>query len=165
MNNSINKTMDSVEVVEMASRLKLAENDLWNIYFETGTSYVDALERRARRKRIFDALFQPMLKNAEFGERSFADVMSTIRLSPVFWFWWSVQFWNVCHYTQPKDISDLINNLFDVDDLIPHFILKQIFYGRQEPKRQAGASTTPGTEVTNTGATPHEARTGIKSRV
>lgn len=127
MEQSINKKMQSVTVLQTASRLGILNDELWNLFYETGAEFLDRLSMRVRRKRTFDAQFKSMLIFPAFGDKDFTKVMAQIRHSPSFWFWWGVQLWSTCHQIHFRTKEDLEESLQHIDNLIPHFILKQVF--------------------------------------
>ncbi len=165
MENAIRKNMQSEAVSAAINKLCLKDNELWQLFYDTGADYLDNLEKRLHRKRVFDLMFKRFLSIDGFGAKSFASVMKTIRISPAFWFWWSVQLWSRCNQFEFHTKTELIYHLQFNDALIPHFILKQIFYGKQEPKCRPGTTGIPSCKVATINPASGKVRRGAASKV
>lgn len=165
MKNAIEKNMNSAAICETANRLHMKGDELWQLFYNTGADYLDNLERRLHRKQVFDVMFKSFLHDKAFGEKTFPEVMNAMRVSPAFWFWWSVQLWSMCGQFVFRTKIQLEYNIQLNSALIPHFILKQIFYGKQEPKRRPRTEGTPSREATKSNPTQGKVRKGVGSKV
>ncbi|WP_297096447.1 hypothetical protein [uncultured Draconibacterium sp.] len=165
MELKINKKLRSGTLLHTACRLSVSENDLWEMFFESGCIYLEDLAEQIKRKRVFDALFKAFLNSPEFGEMLPCEVFNKIRFSPAFWFWWSVHFEMTCQNEFIESKQDLGNNLAMIDALIPNFILKQIFYGKQKPECRQRAAGVPACKTTTVRATPGKVRKEVGSGI
>lgn len=162
MEQLINKKMQSVTVLETATRLGILNDELWNLFYESGAEFLDLLSMRVRRKRTFDAQFKSMLVYPFFCNMGFNEVMKQIRYSPLFWFWWGVQFWSTCHQIHFRTKQEFESSLQHIDNLIPHFILKRIFNGKQERKRKERVTELFNHQITQTGNKRNRAKQKVK---
>jgi hypothetical protein len=119
-----------------------------------------------QRKRTFDALFKPLLRSPGFGKMSPREALRAIRFSPAFWAWWGTQFWMACRQSGACDgQTGLFERLQFNQALIPGFILKQIFDGKQKPARNQAAgrkaANAPYGAAGKTGATGRCVESGV----
>ncbi len=166
MNEVINKNMQSASVKRAAAAIRVSEDDMWHIFYDTGLEYLNRFEQRIRRKRVWDAQFKKLLSSdRDFGNKSYTEVMDTIRNSSRFWFWWSVNFWSECKLQCFDDEAELRYNLQTNELLIPHFILTKIFYGKQEPECNQRADSSLAPKTSNATGEKREAGKRVGSRV
>lgn len=129
MDKLINTTIESPDVEQVAGALRLSNNQLWNLYYESGMEYLSLLAQRIKSKRFFDAQFRPMRTNRAFSRLSVSQALAAIRFSPSFWFWWATQVWSLCRRPdQFSDETELFYRLQFNSERIPTYILKRIFY-------------------------------------
>lgn len=165
MKLTIEKTMLNASVVEASNRLRLSEDKLWNIYYNSGDEYLNCLQELIKRKRFFDALFGAMIGEPGFGKMNLVDVFSKIRKSTAFWAWWSSQFWSVCRENKFRDSTELFYRLQFNDSLIPFFILKHIFNGNQNLSSGKTKIGTPENEIAEPFAAARTARKRARNEV
>ncbi|MDX9703901.1 MAG: hypothetical protein RBU23_12790 [Candidatus Auribacterota bacterium] len=167
MNDEINKVMQSHSIVQAANRLHLRKDEIWSIWFDSGLEYLECLKVRVRHKRVFDAMFGALrVASPVFGGLHLPEVFDRIRNSDEFWAWWSTQMWCICREKGTiRDSTELFYRLQFTDSLIPLFILKKIFNGKQEPSGRQTTGSAPACEIADAYFKAGGAGKRIKSRV
>lgn len=130
------KTLQTREIVKVAERLRLRGDELWNIWYDSGIEYLELLRQRIAHKPVFDAQFRALITLPGVASAGITEVFDTIRNSGLFWSWWAAQTWCICSEANLCDKTGLIYALQFNESLIPHFILKQIFNGKQKHEGQ-----------------------------
>lgn len=134
MNNQAGILFKSKPVTSIIDRYKLNEDEIWNIYYETGIEYINTLKQRVKRKRVFDRLFKPFVIN--IGDMMPSEVFRMIEFSSEFWNWWALNLYEVCCIYMPDksfDKHELYLRLMFKSELIPNETMTKIIDdGRQK---------------------------------
>ena len=164
MEQIIERNMRCRVIQNTASSIGINLEQTWDLFYESGSDYLDFLTVRMKKKRDFDTMFKSMLQKPGFGSFTPREIITKIRNSQVFWEWWSMQMWCICeHYSFTN--KDELKSTLAFCDPIPEFILTKIFYGKQKPQSTKRTDAEFNREVDNSGTTQSKVRKGDRSKV
>lgn len=131
MESTINKIMNSRNIAAAAKRYGLGNDEMWNLYYESGILFLECLKVRIKHKRVFDHVLKPF--SSQIGNMSLPEVFKMIEYSPSFWKWWANHLWCVC-YNCKGGIREMIYSVIYDNVYFPNFTLKNIINDKNKQK-------------------------------
>ena len=118
---SINKSVKLISVF-----LKVSENRAWEIYYNSGCGYLDALKKRITSYNVLRLQFGELLHDGSL-KISPEETFHRIEVSSVFWAWWGVVCTEVLFMFTGSGSVEFSRTLTGSSELIPQSTLKSIF--------------------------------------
>ncbi len=149
MKNSIETTVFTDAVEGISVKLNVSTREAWNIMYNMGLDFIDTLQVRITRKRVFDLQFRAMFEKPGFGSLTPETVFAAIKHAPEFWDWWANKVFFAC--ADSKEITDQASLMYALEfteSIIPIFTLNKIFYAKHKESGSSKAiGDAPGKEI------------------
>jgi hypothetical protein len=116
-------------VQSVAVRIALRDDQIVNLWYETGCHYIDHLLQQTRKSEVFYTLFTQVIKRESFKRTAISQMFSRIQESPVFWDWWARVLKLICQEFSDSILSrkDLEYYLTNYNALPSGWVIDEIF--------------------------------------
>ena len=125
----ISSRIQAAPVARVSARIRLKEDRLVNLWYETGNHYIDRLQSRIRVWKAFDEQFTRVRRRVSFKSLTPQQLIDRLRTHPAFWDWWARNLKMICSEAGDTILThaDLVTTLRQYGAPIPEWVLDKIF--------------------------------------